>query len=80
MSMTTEIAVPEDLWEGDTEGVITSWLVSDGAEVAQGDLVAEVMVEKAQYEIEAPLSGRLAIVKEEDEVVAKGSVIATLES
>lgn len=78
--MTNEIAVPEDLWEGDTEGVITAWLVNDGAEVAQGDLVAEVMVEKAQYEIEAPLSGRLAIVKEEDEVVSKGSVIARLEN
>ena len=24
--MTTDIAVPQDLWEGDTEGVITSWL------------------------------------------------------
>lgn len=78
--MTNEIRVPDDLWEGDTEGVITSWLVSDGAEVAQGDLVAEVMVEKAQYEIEAPLSGKLTIAKEEDEVVEKGSVIATLES
>ncbi|MFW3613198.1 lipoyl domain-containing protein [Billgrantia antri] len=78
--MTTDIAVPQDLWEGNTEGVITSWLVNDGAEVAQGDLIAEVMVEKAQYEIEAPLSGKLGIVKEEDEVVEKGSVIATLES
>lgn len=78
--MTNDIRVPDDLWEGDTEGVITAWLVSDGAEVAQGDLVAEVMVEKAQYEIEAPLSGKLTIAKEEDEVVEKGSVIATVES
>ncbi|NIC05930.1 lipoyl domain-containing protein [Billgrantia bachuensis] len=78
--MTNDIRVPDDLWEGDTVGVITAWLVSDGAEVAQGDLVAEVMVEKAQYEIEAPLSGKLTIAKEEDEVVEKGSVIATLES
>ena len=77
--MTTEITVPTDLWEGDTEGVITAWLVNDGGEVAEGDLVAEVMVEKAQYEIEAPATGRLGIAKEEDEVVSKGSVIATLE-
>ncbi|TFH87278.1 biotin attachment protein [Billgrantia azerbaijanica] len=78
--MTTDIRVPEDLWEGDTEGVITAWLVDDGAEVAQGDLVAEVMVEKAQYEIEAPISGRLGIAKPEDEVVAKGTVIATVDA
>ncbi|WP_355660979.1 lipoyl domain-containing protein [Halomonas salifodinae] len=78
--MTTDITVPADLWDGETEGVITAWLVNDGAEVAQGDLVAEVMVEKAQYEIEAPVSGRLSIAKEEDEVVSKGTLIATLEA
>ncbi|PMR68467.1 biotin/lipoyl-containing protein [Halomonas heilongjiangensis] len=78
--MTTEITVPEDLWEGDSEAVITAWLVDDGAEVAQGDLVAEVMVEKAQYEIEAPVSGKLSIAKAEDEVVTKGTTIARLEA
>lgn len=78
--MTTEITVPNDLWDGDDEGVITAWLVDDGAEVNQGDLIAEVMVEKAQYEIEAPISGVLRIVRGEDEVVAKGTAIARLEA
>lgn len=77
--MTTPITVPEDLWEGDGEGVITAWLVDDGREVSQGDLVAEVMVEKAQYEIEAPAAGVLTIAKQEDEVVAKGTAIANLD-
>ncbi|GGY01578.1 hypothetical protein GCM10007160_31880 [Litchfieldella qijiaojingensis] len=78
--MSIVITVPDDLWEGDSEGVITAWLVNDGAEVAQGDLVAEVMVEKAQYEIEAPSTGVLSITKQEDEVVEKGETIASLES
>ncbi|WP_280548214.1 MULTISPECIES: lipoyl domain-containing protein [unclassified Halomonas] len=78
--MSTAITVPEDLWEGDNEGVITAWLVDDGSQVKQGDLVAEVMVEKAQYEIEAPASGVLTIAKQEDEVVAKGTSIASLET
>ncbi len=78
--MSTAITVPEDLWEGDNEGVITAWLVDDGHQVSQGDLVAEVMVEKAQYEIEAPAAGRLAITKQEDEVVAKGTTIASLDA
>lgn len=78
--MTTDITVPEDLWEGDTEGVITSWLVDDGSQVKQGDLVAEVMVEKAQYEIEAPATGRLSIGVGEDEVVTKGTAIARIET
>ena len=41
--MSTPIVIADDLWEGDAEAVITAWLVSDGAEVAAGDLVAEVM-------------------------------------
>ncbi|WP_372610140.1 lipoyl domain-containing protein [Halomonas sp.] len=77
--MSTAITVPEDLWEGDNEGVITAWLVDDGSQVNQGDLVAEVMVEKAQYEIEAPSAGRLTIAKQEDEVVEKGTTIASLD-
>jgi len=78
--MTTPITVPEDLWDGDGEGVITAWLVDDGGQVNQGDLVAEVMVEKAQYEIEAPASGVLTIAMQEDEVVAKGATIASLDA
>ncbi len=77
--MSTPILIADDLWEGDAEAVITSWLVSDGAEVAQGDLVAEIMSEKAQFEIEAPASGVLRILEEEDAVVAKGATIARVE-
>ncbi|WP_435104119.1 lipoyl domain-containing protein [Arhodomonas sp. AD133] len=75
----SEIKVPTDLWEDDNEAVITSWLVDDGAEVAAGDLVAEIMVEKAQHEITAPASGTIRLGKEADEVVAKGDVIAVIE-
>ena len=77
--MSTPILIADDLWDGDAEAVITSWLVSDGAEVGQGDLVAEIMSEKAQFEIEAPASGVLKILEEEDAVVAKGATIAQVE-
>ncbi|UVJ46372.1 lipoyl domain-containing protein [Pseudomonas sp. LS1212] len=77
--MTTPIVIANDLWEGDAEAVITSWLVSDGAEVAQGDLVAEIMSEKAQFEIEAPASGVLKILEEEDAVITKGVTIGQVE-
>ncbi|UVJ46365.1 lipoyl domain-containing protein [Pseudomonas sp. LS1212] len=77
--MTTPIVIADDLWEGDAEAVITSWLVSDGTEVAQGDLVAEIMSEKAQFEIEAPAAGALKILEEEDAVVAKGATIGLVE-
>ncbi|TNF06871.1 MAG: biotin attachment protein [Gammaproteobacteria bacterium] len=76
--MSTDIIVPLDLWEEDQEGVITSWLVSNGARVETGELLAEVMVEKIQHEIESPAPGTLQITRKEDEVVNKGDVIATL--
>ena len=76
--MSTEVVIPNDLWEEDDEAVITSWLVSDGASVSEGDMVAELMVAKIQYELLAPASGTLSILKEIDDVVAKGDCVATI--
>lgn len=77
--MTTDIVIPSDLWEEDEEAVITSWLVSDGATVKEGGLVAEIMTAKVQYEIHAPASGTLKIKEQADATVAKGAVIGTVE-
>ena len=77
--MTTEIKIPGDLWEEDEEAVITSWLVSDGATVETGALIAEIMTAKVQYEIEAPASGTINILSEVDDVVAKGAVIGSID-
>ena len=78
--MSIEVVIHNDLWEEDSAGVISNWLASDGAHIAAGALLVEVMVEKTQYEIEAPVSGVLKIVKAEDEVVQKGDVIAQIQS
>lgn len=76
--MNTEVIIPADLWEEDNEGVITSWLVSDGKQVEAGALLAEVMVDKAQFEITAPTSGIIRISRDEDDVISKGDVIAEI--
>ncbi|MDP2738241.1 MAG: lipoyl domain-containing protein [Pseudorhodobacter sp.] len=76
--MPTDIRIPEDLYEGDEESVITAWLASDGATVKQGALVAEIMTAKVQHEMTAPASGILKILKQQDEVVAKGTVIGQI--
>jgi len=78
--MATDIIIPKDLWDEDNEGVITSWLVSDGNQVDIGTPIAEVMVEKAQFEIESHVSGTLEILKQEDDLVEKGDVIARVSS
>lgn len=76
--MTTDITIPTDLWEGDEESVITTWLASDGGAVREGALIAEIMTAKVQHEITAPASGTLTILKQQDEVVAKGAVIGQI--
>jgi pyruvate/2-oxoglutarate dehydrogenase complex dihydrolipoamide acyltransferase (E2) component len=75
----TDITVPEDLWETDDEGVIFSWVYADGALVEAGRLVAELTVEKAQLELNAPASGRLKILAPAETVVRKGTVIGRIE-
>lgn len=76
--MATDIIIPSDLWESDDESVITAWLASDGAQVKEGALIAEIMTAKVQHEIAAPTTGVLSIEKDQDEVVAKGDVIGSV--
>lgn len=77
--MATDITIPTDLWEEDSETVITSWLADQGSHVEEGALIAEIMTAKVQYEIHAPASGTLVIVEEQDAVVPKGAVIGRVE-
>ena len=75
----TDITVPQDLWDTEDEGVIFSWVYADGALVEQGKLVAELTVEKAQLELNAPASGRLTILAQAETVVRKGTVIGRID-
>ena len=72
------VTVPTDLWEEDTEAVITTWLVGDGGPVSEGQLIAEIMVEKVQHEVRAPASGTIKITQPAEAVVAKGAEIGTI--
>jgi 2-oxoisovalerate dehydrogenase E2 component (dihydrolipoyl transacylase) len=48
-----------DLGEGTVEAEIVSWRVKPGDTVAEDDVVAEVMTEKAAVEVPAPVAGRV---------------------
>jgi pyruvate/2-oxoglutarate dehydrogenase complex dihydrolipoamide acyltransferase (E2) component len=74
----TAVKIPTDLWEEDTEAVITTWLVGDGGQVSEGQLIAEIMVEKVQHEVRAPASGTIKISQPAEAVVAKGAEIGTI--
>jgi pyruvate/2-oxoglutarate dehydrogenase complex dihydrolipoamide acyltransferase (E2) component len=76
----TNLTIPEGLWpEEDKSGSIVVWLYPDGAQVNEGDVVAELMVEKVTFEIEAPASGILKIAVEPEVPVEMGALLATIE-
>jgi pyruvate/2-oxoglutarate dehydrogenase complex dihydrolipoamide acyltransferase (E2) component len=78
--MSTPVIIPADLWEEDDKtGSIVLWLYKDGASVKDGDLIAEVLVEKVTLELVAPATGTLRIRVEPEVVVNKGDEVAVIE-
>jgi pyruvate/2-oxoglutarate dehydrogenase complex dihydrolipoamide acyltransferase (E2) component len=59
--MSTEVLLPK-IGFSMNEGVLTRWLVDDGATVTQGEPLYELESEKSVQEVEAPASGQLRIV------------------
>ena len=62
--------------EPNAEGVLATWFVTDGDQVASGQLLGEVMVEKVSGEVTAPTSGRVRLLVSEDQTVRQGELIA----
>lgn len=75
----TDIRIADDQWDEDIPGSLLSWIYEDGAEVEAGDVVAEIMVEKLQVELDAPARGRLVRAKAEGDLVARGEVIGRID-
>lgn len=73
-----DVLIPETLWNEEGEGSISSWFFSDGDIVAEGDLLAEIMVEKTAYELTAPTGGRLSLLVPADQPVSKGALVARI--
>ena len=58
------------------EGTILRWLVTDGAEVARGDEIAEIETDKANMTYEADAAGTFRAVASEGDALPVGAVIA----
>lgn len=56
--MSTPLTIPR-LEMAMTEGTLGEWLVEDGKEITEGDLIYALETGKATQEIAAPASGRL---------------------
>lgn len=60
------------------EGVVSTWFVTEGQAVSEGQLLAEVQVDKVSVEVPAPVGGVVHLLVVEDEAVNQGSAIATI--
>ncbi|MFL5964247.1 MAG: dihydrolipoamide acetyltransferase family protein [Gaiellaceae bacterium] len=68
-----------DLGEGLTEGEIGRWLVAEGDEIAEDDLLVEIQTDKTTVEIPSPFGGRVTkIFVSEGDVVPVGTVLVTI--
>ena len=77
----TEVRFPSLSKERPTaEGVVSTWFVSQGQRVSEGQLLSEVQVDKVSVEVPAPVGGVIHLLVAEDEAVNQGSPIATIDS
>jgi pyruvate dehydrogenase E2 component (dihydrolipoamide acetyltransferase) len=77
--MSVSVVMPQ-LGESVTEGTVTRWLKKEGEHVAADEPLLEVSTDKVDTEIPSPASGILrGIAVDEDETVAVGAQLATIE-
>jgi 2-oxoisovalerate dehydrogenase E2 component (dihydrolipoyl transacylase) len=70
-----------DLGEGTVEAEIVEWHVKAGDQVKEGDVVVDVMTDKANVEVPAPVDGKvLRTSGQPGDVVAVGSELIALEA
>ncbi len=79
MSSDTHVIKVPDLGEGIAEVELVAWHVQPGEQVAEDQVLADVMTDKATVEIPSPLAGRvLALGGEVGQVMAVGAELIRL--
>lgn len=77
--MAFEFKLP-DIGEGIHEGEIAKWMVAEGDEIKEDDVLAEIQNDKAMVEIPSPVDGTVKTIHvEEGEVTTVGTVIVTID-
>jgi pyruvate/2-oxoglutarate dehydrogenase complex dihydrolipoamide acyltransferase (E2) component len=77
-----EVSLPADAWqdvEAGVEALVDQWQVAEGDTVRAGQLLAKVVLVKANLDVMAPTSGRIVkIVVNAGETFARGKPIALI--
>ena len=75
--MSTTLTMPK-LEMSMQEGTLAEWVVADGAEVKEGDVIYLLETDKTSREIEAPASGKLVHKAPAGEVYECGTEIGEI--
>jgi 2-oxoglutarate dehydrogenase E2 component (dihydrolipoamide succinyltransferase) len=74
-----DVPMPQ-LGESVAEGTVTKWVVREGDHVEREQVLLEVATDKADTEVRAPASGRVAkILAQEGQTIAKGGLLCQLD-
>src|SRR5437868_9321712 len=77
--MLIDVTIPQ-LGESVTEGTISKWLVKEGDTIEKDQPLVSIATDKADSELPAPASGRVAkLLASEGQVVPVKSVIAQID-
>ena len=63
-----------------SEGTLVEWLVADGDQVTEGQLLYRIETDKVENDVEAPVSGVVRITGEEGETYEVGEPIGEIET
>jgi pyruvate/2-oxoglutarate dehydrogenase complex dihydrolipoamide acyltransferase (E2) component len=75
--MAFEVTIPK-IGFSMNEGILSEWLVEDGAQVTEGQPLYAIESDKSTNEVESPASGTLKIIGEIGETYEVGTIIAEI--
>jgi pyruvate/2-oxoglutarate dehydrogenase complex dihydrolipoamide acyltransferase (E2) component len=75
--MAIQVTVPK-IGFSMNEGILSEWLVEDGAQVTEGQPLYALESDKSTNEVESPATGTLKIIGEIGETYEVGVVIAEI--
>jgi pyruvate/2-oxoglutarate dehydrogenase complex dihydrolipoamide acyltransferase (E2) component len=65
--------------DSEVTGVLVKWFVEDGDEVGNGQLIAEIQMDKVDMEVHAHASGTIYLHVEAGSEVLQGATIARID-
>ena len=77
--MSVEVPFPRLSQDPETEGVVSTWFVASGDVVVEGQLIAEVQVDKVANDVASPAAGTITLLVPEEAVVRQSAAIAVID-